>query len=55
MTIPIPSFVGAAVFRVVIELGQTLAKAIADTTLLQEGHGQLVLLLYKSLQWKGVH
>lgn len=55
VTIPVPSFVGAAIFRVVIELGQTLAKAIPDTTLLQEGHGQFVLLLHKSLQWKGVH
>lgn len=50
VTTPVPSFVGAAIFRVVVELGQTLAKAIPDTALLQEGHGQLVLLLYKSLQ-----
>lgn len=50
LIVPAASFVGAAIFRVVIELGQTLAEAIADRTLLQERHGQLVLLLHKSLQ-----
>lgn len=49
---PAPSFVGAAIFRVVVELGQTLAKAGADSTLLQERHGQFVLLLHKSLKWR---
>lgn len=55
VTVPVPPFVGAAVFGVVVELGQTLAKAVPDTTLLQEGHGQLVLLLHKSLQSTEAH
>lgn len=50
LIVPAASFVGAAVFGVVIELGQTLAEAIADRTLLQERHGQFVLLLHKRLQ-----
>lgn len=50
--VPLPSFVRAAVFGIVVELSETLVELSPDSTLLQVRHGQLVLLLDKGLKNK---
>lgn len=51
--VPFPSFVRTAVFLVVIQLSETLVELRPDRALLQVRHGQFVLLLNKSLRYKG--
>lgn len=48
--LPLPSFVRAAVFGIIIELSETLVELSPDSTLLQVRHGYLVLLLNKGLR-----
>lgn len=50
--VPLPSFVRAAVFGIVVELSETLVELSPDSTLLQVRHGQFVLLLNKGLKYK---
>lgn len=50
--VPLPSLVRAAVFGIVVELGEALMELGADSALLQVRHGQLVLLLNKRLRHK---
>lgn len=51
--VPLPSFVRTAVFLVVIQLSETLVELRLDRALLEVRHGQFVLLLNKSLRYKG--
>lgn len=48
--VPLPSFVWAAVFRVVIQLSETLVELRPCAILLQVWHGQFVLFLHKGLE-----
>lgn len=47
---PVTPFEGAAVFRVIIELGHARFKSLSDWTVLQEGQRQLVLRVHKRLR-----
>lgn len=48
--VPFPSLIRAAIFGIVIEVGEALLELGPDGTLLQVGHGQLVLLFNKGLR-----
>ncbi len=50
--VPLPSFIGAAEFGIVIQLSETLVKLSLHVALLQVRHGQFVLLLNKGLTYK---
>lgn len=50
---PLPSFVRAAVFGIVIEISEALVELGSDSTSLQVWHGQFVLLLDKGLKYRG--
>lgn len=47
--LPCAPFVGAAVFGIVVELGEALLELRPDSTILQIRHGHFVLLLHKRL------
>lgn len=55
LLLPCAPLVGAAVFGIVVELGEALLEARADGTIFQIRHGHFVLLLYKRLRTTRTH